>query len=225
MKKQLLALAVIAVATGAAASTALSDAPPVGPLPDGPTKTVSLAAGRIFEATLPKPAARGRVWRIARAYDSSVVRQVREGETARAVWVTFRAVAPGATTVVFALTRGETRHAEAARRFRLVVTKRSTGSCPRDLLPLPADPIGPAAAAALAADSAKNAPQVTGAVIASKDVQRGPQVKTRCGSVVSRRTVVVYITDRALLPSQSLSQRVVFVGRTTHGYRVWGRAH
>ena len=198
MKKQLLALAVIAVATGAVASTALSDAPPVGPLPNGPTKTVSVATGGTFEATLPKPAARGRVWRIARAYDSSVVREVREGET---------------------------RHAEAARRFRLVVTKRSTGSCPRDLLPLPADPIGPAAAAALAADSAKNAPQVTGAVIASRDVKRGPQVKTQCGSDVWRRTVVVYITDRALLPSQSLSQRVVFVGRTTHGYRVWGRAH
>jgi hypothetical protein len=42
---------------------------------------------------------------------------------------------------------------------------------------------------------------------------------------VWQRTVVVYITDRALLPSQSAAQRVLFVGRTDAGYRVWLRAH
>jgi hypothetical protein len=40
-----------------------------------------------------------------------------------------------------------------------------------------------------------------------------------------RRTVVVYVVDRAFLPSQSASQRVLFVGRTRAGYRVWQRAH
>jgi CelD/BcsL family acetyltransferase involved in cellulose biosynthesis len=214
-------------AAGLAASAALSSAPPVGALPNGPTKAVSLAGGATFTATLPKAAVAGRVWRIARAYDAAVVREVREGESKRAVWVTFRAVAPGTTTVVFALTRGETAHAYAARSFRLVVAKRraSASGCPRDLLPLTANSIGPAVVAALIDDSAKNRPQVTRAAIAPEDAQRGPEAKARCGATVWRRTVVVSITDRALLPSQSLSQRVLFVGRTPAGYRVWRRVH
>jgi hypothetical protein len=101
----------------------------------------------------------------------------------------------------------------------------TSANCPHDLLPLPANPITPSVAAALVGDRAANRPQVTGAAVASTDVQRGAQVKAQCGARLTRRTVVVYITDRALLPSQSLSQRVVFVGRTSHGYRVWQRAH
>ena len=66
---------------------------------------------------------------------------------------------------------------------------------------------------------------MTAAAIASRDAERGPQVKAECGAQVQARTVVVYITDRALLPSQSASQRVLFVGRTSAGYRVWKRAH
>ena len=54
---------------------------------------------------------------------------------------------------------------------------------------------------------------------------QGPQAKARCGTKVWRRTVVVYIVDRAFLPAQSASQRVLFVGRTHAGYRVWERAH
>jgi hypothetical protein len=42
---------------------------------------------------------------------------------------------------------------------------------------------------------------------------------------VWQRTVVVYVTDRAFLPAQSASQRIVFVGRTAAGYRVWQRVH
>ena len=50
---------------------------------------------------------------------------------------------------------------------------------------------------------------------------RGTRIETK----VAGRTVVVYITDRALLPAQSASQRVLFVGRTSDGWRVWQRAH
>jgi hypothetical protein len=95
--------------------------------------------------------------------------------------------------------------------------------CP--LLPLTSNSIGPAVTAALSGDEANNRPQVTGAVIASHDAQRGPQVKQQCGAKVWERTVVVYITDRALLPSQSASQGVLFVGQTPTGYRIWQRAH
>ena len=97
--------------------------------------------------------------------------------------------------------------------------------CPTALLPLGANSIGPAVAAALRADPAANRPQVTGAMMAPADVQRGTQAKAQCGRTVWQRTVVVYVTDRALLPAQSLSQRVVFVGRTADGYRIWQRVH
>ncbi len=228
MKKQLSILLAVAAASGLGAAAGRSDSTPVGPLPSGPTKTVSLRAGTTFTATLPKSAVSGRVWRIARAYDDAVLRELREGDSKSVVWVTFRAVASGATRVVFALTRGETSHAYAARTFRVLVAKQAasgSSACPRDLLPFAADPIGPAVTAALSGDAAKNRPQVTAAAIAPNDMQRGPEVKTRCGAEVWQRTVVVYITDRAFLPSQSASQRVLFVGRTSAGYLVWQRAH
>jgi hypothetical protein len=212
----------LAAALGASGAGASSE--PVGKLPPGPTRSIQLKAGANVTVTLPKPTVAGRVWRVARAYDSGVVRELREGDSNGGVWVTFRGVAAGATKVVFAQTRGETARAYASRTFRFDVAA-AGASCPQNLLPLTANSIGPAAAAALAADAAKNRPQVTGATLAIADTQRGAQAKTQCGSRVWERTVVVYITDRALLPSQSASQRVVFVGRTTSGYRVWQRVH
>jgi hypothetical protein len=95
---------------------------------------------------------------------------------------------------------------------------------PRGLLRLTANPIGPSAKAALQyAKSGK--PQVVAADIASSDHQRGPQAKYECGTRVWRRTVVVYVTLRAFLPSASLSEKVFFVGRFKHGYRVWQVVH
>jgi hypothetical protein len=164
---------------------------------------------------------------VARVFDSGVVREVAEGaKRSGDVWATYRTVAPGTTWVVYALTRGETSYAYASRAFRVVVSRSTQGvACPNGLLKLTANPIGPAVAAALAADPAENRPQATGAAIASNDAGRGPQVKAACGADVQARTVVVYVTDRALLPSQSASQRVLFVGRTNTGYRIWERAH
>jgi hypothetical protein len=46
-----------------------------------------------------------------------------------------------------------------------------------------------------------------------------------CGATVARRTVVVQLLFPWLLPSASLSQGVVFVGRFHGGYRVWFVAH
>lgn len=226
MPKRVIAVLAVVAAAGAVAPTALSSAPPVGPLPKGLVQSVERPAGTNFTVLLPKPSVAGRSWRVARAYDSGVVRELDEGTTTSGTaWVVYRAVAPGTTRIVYALTRGEASHAYASRTFHVVVT-RSAGAaaCPDNLLPLPANPIGPAVAAALAADEAKNRPQATGAAIASRDAERGPQVKAECGARVQARSVVVYITDRALLPSQSASQRVLFVGRTSAGFRVWERA-
>jgi hypothetical protein len=87
-----------------------------------------------------------------------------------------------------------------------------------------ADPIAPSANAALRyVRSGK--PQVVAADLAVDDHQRGPQAKFECGRRVWRRTVVVYVTLRAFLPSASLSERVLFVGRFKHGYRVWQVVH
>ena len=95
---------------------------------------------------------------------------------------------------------------------------------PRGLLSLTANSIGPSANAALRyARSGK--PQVVAADLAADDHQRGPQAKYECGTRVWRRTVVVYITLRAFLPSASLSERVLFVGRFKRGYRVWQIVH
>ena len=68
-------------------------------------------------------------------------------------------------------------------------------------------------------------PQVAGATLATSDPQRGLEARVACGARVWRRTVVVYVVDRALLPAQSASQRVYFVGRFETGYRVWQVAH
>ena len=61
------------------------------------------------------------VWRIARQYDARVVREVSEGDRAGRIWVKFRAVGPGTTKIAFALTRGETARAYAARTYRVTV--------------------------------------------------------------------------------------------------------
>ncbi|HKP18344.1 MAG TPA: hypothetical protein VJT84_07680 [Gaiellaceae bacterium] len=220
-------LAIVACSAGLATG-ALASAPPVGPLPAGPVRTLNLSVGDAVTVTLPKPAVAGGVWRVARAFNARVVRQETESTTkGGGVRATYRAVGAGTARVVFAVTRGETSRALAARTFKFVVAKGGAVAtrCPRDLLPLPANAIGPAAAAALAADKPGNRPQVTSASLASRDRARGPEVKVRCGTTVWQRTVVVYITDRALLPSESLAQRVLFVGRTASGYRIWQRAH
>jgi predicted secreted protein len=109
-----------AVLAATLAGPAAASAPPVGPLPPEPTILRVAKAGRTFRIAAPKPAA-GRVWRIARAYDARIVREIREGETKTTIWWDFRAVRPGKTTIVLAQTRGERPHVYAARRIRVTV--------------------------------------------------------------------------------------------------------
>jgi hypothetical protein len=97
---------------------------------------------------------------------------------------------------------------------------------PRALLPLTgSNPVGAAIAAALRYEKPSARPQVRGATLAIEDPGRGPQAKFSCGARVQQRTVVVYILDRAMLPAESASQRVYFVGRFKSGYRVWQIVH
>ena len=96
---------------------------------------------------------------------------------------------------------------------------------PRGLLPLEANSIGPAAAAALAHEPKASRPLVISAALAMADSDRGLIAKRECGTRVWQRSVVVHIRLRAFLPSASLSERVDFVGRFKGGYRVWQIAH
>jgi hypothetical protein len=97
---------------------------------------------------------------------------------------------------------------------------------PRRLLPISEiNPIGAAIAAALRYERKVARPQVQGALFATADRQRGPEARYSCGTRVWRRTIVVYILDRAMLPAQSAAQRVYFVGRFRSGYHVWQIVH
>ena len=89
MQKRFLTVAAVVAAAAVVTATALSSAPPVGPLPKGPVQTVKRSPGTMFTLTLPKPGVAGRSWRVARSYDSGVVRQVGEGtKPSGAVWAT-----------------------------------------------------------------------------------------------------------------------------------------
>lgn len=106
------------VATAAVA--ARTDSTPVGPLPAGPTSTITTQQGELVAVALPHRSG-GRVWRIARPFDAKVVRQVGEADVGNAVVLTFKAAGKGTTTLSFGLTRGETAKALASRRVTIRV--------------------------------------------------------------------------------------------------------
>jgi hypothetical protein len=108
------------VALGTVAGARTAAAPPVGPLPSGPTSTIQTQVGQLVAFALPhRPS--GRVWRIARAIDSKVLVQVGEADVGVNVVLVFKAKGKGTATVSFGLTRGETAKAYEARRFSVKV--------------------------------------------------------------------------------------------------------
>lgn len=112
---------VAAVAVGTALTGAgLADSTPVGPLPPGPTSTIQTHTGQLVAFALPKRSG-GRVWRVARAFDSGVLQQVSEANVGSSVVLVFQATGKGKTTVSFGLTRGERAKAYESRRFAITV--------------------------------------------------------------------------------------------------------
>jgi hypothetical protein len=112
------ALAAVVILSGIA-GTALASAPPVGPLPVGPTSTIHVQKGELVAVALPDRAG-GRVWRIARSFDSTVVREVSEANVGKSVVLVFRTFKKGSATLKFGLTRGER---SAAYESRTVVVR------------------------------------------------------------------------------------------------------
>jgi hypothetical protein len=113
---KLFLLTLLVAGVGTAVGSALASAPPVGPLPAGPTSTIDTHKGELLAFALPKRQS-GRVWRIARPFNSRVVREVSEANVGRSVVLVFQAVGRGSATVSFGLTRGETPKAFESRRF------------------------------------------------------------------------------------------------------------
>jgi hypothetical protein len=103
--------------------------------------------------------------------------------------------------------------------------------CPADLLRLQPAGVQRAANRALAAaPRLYRALNTHGAEVMAADRSafagvRGQEVATMCGKKIAARTVVVQMLFPHMLPSASLSQAVVFVGRFARGYRVWFVAH
>jgi hypothetical protein len=119
--KAMLGLAIAtAVACAATAGAAQTDSTPVGPLPAGPTSTVATQKGELIAVALPHRSG-GRVWRIARSFDTRVIRQVGEADVGSAVVLTFKATGKGSAVLRFGLTKGETAKALESRRVMVAV--------------------------------------------------------------------------------------------------------
>jgi len=106
------AVAVAFLVTGVAptiAAAARADSTPIGSLPPGPVATITTAPSQLVAVALPGAAKNsGLVWRIARQYDSRVVRQISEADVGVNVVLVFQVVGRGNTSLVFALTHGDT---------------------------------------------------------------------------------------------------------------------
>ena len=114
-------IAAVVLTALALAAPALADSTPVGPLPAGPTSAIQTQKGQLVSFALFPRRSGGKVWRIARPFDSHVVQQVSEADVGASVVLVFRATGIGKTTVAFGLTRGETAKAFESRRFVVTV--------------------------------------------------------------------------------------------------------
>ena len=112
--------AAAAVAAAAFATASSASAPPVGPLPAGPSSTIQTTKGALVAFALPHRTG-GRVWRVARAFNAHVVREVTEADVGNQVVLVFVATGPGTTTISFGLTRGERTKAYESRRYTVTV--------------------------------------------------------------------------------------------------------
>lgn len=100
---------VFALAVIAATGSARADSTPVGPLPAGSVATTTTSPGLLVAVALPHaPRNSGLVWRRARRYNSRIVRQVSEADVGGSVVLVFKVIGRGNTSLVFALTRGDT---------------------------------------------------------------------------------------------------------------------
>jgi hypothetical protein len=112
----------LALIASAAALLPPAAAPPIGPLPAGPTTIVAAQTGQLVAVALPRRSG-GRTWRIARVFDSSILHQVSKVASGSTVVVVFRTTRAGGATLAFALTKGESPKALESRTYRVRVAE------------------------------------------------------------------------------------------------------
>ncbi len=96
------------VFTLAGAEGSRADSTPVGPLPAGSLASTTTKPGLLVAVALPHaPRSTGLVWRLARPFNSAIVRQISEADVGGSVVLIFKVLRRGDTTLVFALTRGD----------------------------------------------------------------------------------------------------------------------
>jgi hypothetical protein len=101
----ILATGVVLTITG----TGRADSMPIGPLPAGAVSTIKTGPNQLVAVALPRNAkSSGLIWRIARPYKSTILRQISEADVGGNVVLVFKVTGRGTTVLVFALTRGDT---------------------------------------------------------------------------------------------------------------------
>jgi hypothetical protein len=116
-----IALLTVVVSAAVFVAAAGATAPPVGPLPVGPTAKIVTQKGQLVAVALPHRSG-GRSWRIVGALNAKVVQETTEGDVGANVVIVFKATGAGTAAVTFALTRGEAAHVYEARRFVISVS-------------------------------------------------------------------------------------------------------
>jgi len=106
----LVGFAVLVIALGLGiATTARAASTPVGPLPPGPVSTITTGPDQLIAVAFPHASKKsGLSWRLARRYNSSVLREISEADVGANVVVVFKVIGRGKTSLVYALTRGDT---------------------------------------------------------------------------------------------------------------------
>jgi hypothetical protein len=100
-------LVVLVIVLGGGAPEALADSSPVGALPSGPVTSIEASHGELIAVALSRRNG-DRVWRIARAFDQDVLREISEAEVGPSVVLVFRTGHVGNTTLSLGLTKGDT---------------------------------------------------------------------------------------------------------------------
>jgi hypothetical protein len=107
-------LAIVALVTSiglaiAATAPARADSTPITSLPRGPVTRTTTRPGLLVAVALPRASSTsGLTWRLARRYDSRIVRQISEADVGTSVVLVFKVVGRGDTALVLGLTRGDT---------------------------------------------------------------------------------------------------------------------
>jgi len=119
MKRVIVVMSILSALTYGRA--ALAESTPIGPLPAGPISSIEAQQGELVAVALPSRSG-GRVWRIARRLDDSVLREVYEANVGGSIVLVFRARGVGSTTIAMALTVSDSSSkALESRRYRVRV--------------------------------------------------------------------------------------------------------